>query len=159
MSKFSPRTLITRLRSQQWMIGVMEQAIVAATSLASLALMSRQIGLEQVGIVASSLVLWMLVEALQRAIVVLPLTATCPRPEADLEAFGSFIGLNVIVTGLCALILMIVGSASAARSFCSFGKPSISSAGRFSPSPTRPASPLRHLAACCSCVFPPMPTP
>src|SRR4051812_40905757 len=103
--------LRSRLKGQNWLIGVLEQAIVAATSLASLAIMSRQIGLDEVGIVASSLVLWMLVEALQRAIVVLPLTATCPLPEADLEGFGSFIVLNVAVTGLCSLILLIVGIA------------------------------------------------
>lgn len=109
MKKLSVTALVARIRSQQWLIGVMEQAIVAATSLASLALMSRQIGLEQVGIVASALVLWMLVEALQRAIVVLPLTATCPRPETDLEVFGSFIGLNLIVTGICAILLFAAG--------------------------------------------------
>lgn len=107
----SAQALLMRLKGLHWLTGVMEQAIVAATSLASLALMSRRIGLEEVGIVASALVLWMLVEALQRAIVVLPLTATCPRPEADPEAFGSFIALNLVVTGLCSLLLFIAGVA------------------------------------------------
>ncbi len=109
MRRFSLGAIIQRIRAQQWLIGVTEQAIVAATSLASLAIMSRQIGLDEVGIVASSLVLWMLVEALQRAIVVLPLTATCPRPETDLETFGSFIALNIATTAICALVLFVAG--------------------------------------------------
>jgi O-antigen/teichoic acid export membrane protein len=109
MRRLSLTALIQRIRAQQWLIGVTEQAIVAATSLASLAIMSRQIGLDEVGIVASSLVLWMLVEALQRAIVVLPLTATCPRPETDLETFGSFIALNIVTTAICSVILLVAG--------------------------------------------------
>ncbi len=109
MASLTMKNAVQRIRAQQWLIGVTEQAIVAVTSLATLAIMSRQIGLDEVGIVASSLVLWMLVEALQRAIVVLPLTATCPRPEADLETFGSFIALNLVTTLVCALALLAIG--------------------------------------------------
>lgn len=95
--------------NRHWLIGVAEQGIVAATSLASVAIMSRLIGIHEMGIVAIGLVLWMLVEALQRAIVILPFTAGCPRPELDLKSFGSFILLNIGFTGLCSILLLVLG--------------------------------------------------
>ncbi|MBO9099411.1 MULTISPECIES: lipopolysaccharide biosynthesis protein [unclassified Rhizobium] len=97
--------------NRHWLVGVLEQSIVAATSLASMAIMSREIGIHETGIVAIGLVLWMLIEALQRAVVILPLTAGCPRPELDRQTFGSFIVLNVSFTGLCSIFLFVLGFA------------------------------------------------
>lgn len=105
--------LLTKLRHpsiRRWGAGLFEQGLIALTSLATLAILSRLMPLDELGIVATGLALWMLLEALQRATVIFPFIAVVQQPERDPVAFGAFIIWNLLLCVGAGLLLMLLGA-------------------------------------------------
>ncbi len=96
-------------RHRDRIAGGTEQVLASIVSMVGLIFLSRLMSIDDFGILAIAMGIWLVMEMVQHSSVLSPFIMSCPSPRDDPHEFGAWLAFNLALAMLVPLLLLVAG--------------------------------------------------